>query len=144
MPEKILGSELPQEAFSLLKEEIYPRTTVVIATVDQDGNPRTAPFWIAAKDRKTLRVYMRPWQVTYQNIKRDGRVMVCVVEEGNTAIGIKGRAKFITDHVVEIKIEEVKSDAIPWMTIMHGVRFNLSEQGLKESREVSHRLKEAP
>ncbi len=143
MPEKILGRELPQTAFLLLRKEVYPRTTVVIATVDRDGNPRTAPFWIASKDRKTLKAYMRPQQVTYQNIKRDGRVMVCVVEEGNMAIGIKGRAKFITDHVAEIKIEEVKSDTLPWMTIMQGVRFNLSEQGLKESKEVSHRLKEA-
>ena len=39
-PQKILGSELPDDAFELLNEG----TTTVIATVDEDGHPRTVPL----------------------------------------------------------------------------------------------------
>jgi len=93
VPISILGNELPQEAFDLLNKEI---TTVVIATVDKDGFPHTAPFhWIVAKDKKTLRVGINPRHKTYENIKRDGKVMVCVIDEENIAIGIKGRAQVI-------------------------------------------------
>lgn len=148
---RILGSELSREAFNLLNSEI---TTVVIATVDEDGYPRTAPFhWIVAKDRKTLKVAVNPRHVTYENIKRDGRVMVCVLDRGNIAIGIKGRAKIIKEDMksvpwlitmVEIKIDEVKSDALAWVPIEHGVRFETTQQVKDLDRKAFGELKETP
>lgn len=151
LPIRILGSKLSQEAFNLLNREI---TTVVIATVDEDGCPRTAPFhWIVAKDMKTLRVAINPRHVTYENIKRDGRVMVCVMDQGNMAIGIKGRAQVIKEDMesvpwlitmVEIKIDEVKSDALAWIPIEHGVRFETTKQVKGLMRKAFDELKETP
>jgi len=148
---RILGSELSREAFNLLNSEI---TTVVIATVDEDGYPRTAPFhWIVAKDKRTLKVAVNPRHVTYENIKRDGRVMVCVLDQGNIAIGIKGRAQIIKEDMksvpwlitmVEIKIDEVKSDALAWVPIKQGVRFETTQQVKDLDRKAFGELKETP
>jgi uncharacterized pyridoxamine 5'-phosphate oxidase family protein len=149
VPTRILGSELSREAFNLLNKEI---TTVVIATVDEDGYPRTAPFhWIVAKDKKTLRVAVNPRHVTYENIKRDGRVMVCVMDEENLAIGVRGRAQVIKEDmesvpwlitIVEIKIDEVKSDALAWVPIKYGVRFETTRQVKGLMRKAFDELKE--
>jgi hypothetical protein len=58
---------------------------------------------------------------TYEKISRDGKVMVCLIDEGNVCLGVKGDAKVILDKlktgswevsVVEIDILEVKSDAM--------------------------------
>jgi hypothetical protein len=151
VPGKILGNELSQTAFSLLNSEI---TTVVIATVDEDGYPRTAPFhWIVARDTQTLRVAVNPRHVTYDNITRDGRVMVCVLDQGNIALGIKGRARVIKEEMesvpwritlVEIEIDEVKSDALPWLPIDHGVRFQTTEQAKELMRRAFDELQETP
>lgn len=151
VPIRILGSELSREAFNLLNREI---TTVVIATVDEDGSPRTAPFhWIVAKDKKTLRVAVNPRHVTYENIKRDGRVMVCVMDQENLAIGIKGRAQVIKEDMesvpwpiimVELKIGEVKSDALTWLPIKHGVRFETTKKVKSLMRKAFDELKESP
>jgi hypothetical protein len=144
----LLGNELPQEAFELLNRGI---TTAVISTVDEDGFPRTAPFhWIVAKDKKTLRVGVIPKHKTYENMLRDGKVMVCVIDEGNISLGIKGIAKVIKDRmestsrltsIAEIKIDEVKSDALPTVPILHGIRFQHTHESQETSRKVFEELK---
>ena len=130
MPNKILGNEIPEEAVSLLQKGI---TTAIIATVDKDGYPRTTPFgWITAKDKATLRVAVNPNHRTFENISRDGKVMVCVIDEGNISLGIKGNAKVIKERmespswhvsIVEINVLEVKSDALIAWPITHGIRW---------------------
>jgi len=134
MPVKVLGDELPQDAYELLRTQAVD---VVIATVDEDGFPRTAPYGlIRALDRKTLRVGIGPGKRTYANIVRNGKVMVCVLAEGNIALGIRGRARVIKErmeswniHVamIEITILEVKSDALTWVHIIQGIQVQLSD-----------------
>jgi len=64
-----------------------------VATVDEDGSPRAAPFgWVCAKDGKILRFSTSRGHDIYKNIVRDRKVMICLMEEGNTAISIKGNA----------------------------------------------------
>ena len=95
MPVQVLGDELPQDAYELLRTQAVD---VVIATVDEDGFPRTAPYGLVrALDRKTLRVGIGPSKRTYANIVRDGKVMVCVLAEGNIALGIRGHARVIKE-----------------------------------------------
>ena len=85
------SNELGQEVIDIINRQA---TIVVVATVDEDGSPRTAPFgWVYAKDGRTLRFSTSRGHDTYKNIVRDGRVMVCLMEEGNTAISIKGNAR---------------------------------------------------
>jgi len=70
MPVKFLGDELPENAYELLRTKPID---VVIATVDEDGFPRTSPYGlIRALDRKTLRVGFGPGKRMYANIVRDG------------------------------------------------------------------------
>ncbi|MHA2301096.1 MAG: pyridoxamine 5'-phosphate oxidase family protein [Candidatus Thorarchaeota archaeon] len=135
MPVEVLGDELPQNAYELLRTKPID---VVIATVDEDGFPRTAPYGlIRALDRKTLRVGIGPGKRTYANIVRNGKVMVCVLAEGNIALGIRGRARVIKErmeswniHVamIEIDILEVKSDALTWVPITQGIQVQLSDE----------------
>ena len=152
MPEKIFGSELPENAFELLNKG----TTVVVATVDEDGYPRTAPIGlIAAPNRKTLRLGIGPHKFSYKNIVSNGKVMVCVIDEGNIAIGVKGIAEVINEDVgghptirspiVEIKIEEVKSDALPWYPIIHGIRARMIREEVpdKLSPEILRKIRDA-
>jgi len=79
--------------------------------------------------------------------------MVCVLDQGNIAIGVKGRAQVIKEDIesfpwlitmVEIKIDEVKSDALAWVPIKHGVRFETTKQVKDLMRKAFDELKEAP
>jgi hypothetical protein len=135
VPVKVLGDELPQDVYELLRTKAVD---VVIATVDEDGFPRTAPYGlIRALDRKTLRVGMGPGKRTYANIVRDGKVMICVLAAGNIALGIRGRARVIKERmesirlhaaIIEIDILEVKSDALTWAPISQGIRLQLTDK----------------
>ena len=109
------SNELSQEVIDIINRQA---TIVVVATVDEDGSPRTAPFgWVYAKDGKTLRFSTSRGHDTYKNIVRDGRVMVCLMEEGNTAISIKGNARVckeqlsVREHcaMVEVDIKSIKA-----------------------------------
>ena len=151
MPQKILGNELPDDAFELLNKG----TTTVVATVDEDGYPRTAPIGlVGAPDKKTLRLGIASIWDTYKNIKRNGKVMVCVIDEGHIAIGVKGRAEVTNEllgtleipaelkefqhlpptipiPIIEVKIEQVKSDATPLTRVVSGIRTQGTEEGRK-------------
>jgi hypothetical protein len=130
MPVKIIGKKLPEDAYDLLRKGT---TTAIISTKDPDGYPRTAPFgWITAKDRKTIRVGMSSQHRTYENISRDGKVMVCLIDEDNVSLGVKGDARIILDNlntgswtvsVVEITVLEVKSDSMENVPVIQGVRW---------------------
>ena len=160
MPQKILGSELPDNALELLNKG----TTTIVATVDEDGYPRTAPIGlVGAPDRKTLRLGIASIWETYKNIKRNGKVMVCVIDEGHIAIGVKGRAEVTNDllgtleipveleefqhlpptvpiPIVEVKIEQVKSDATPFLRVVSGIRAEGTEVGHKVHSSIDWAL----
>jgi len=135
MSERVLRDELPQNAYELLQT---PSPNVVIATVDDNGYPRTAPFdLIYAPNTKTLYAGISPRHHTYQNIQRDGKVMVCVIDHGNIALGIRGHARTVKERmqsisipvaIVEITILAVKSDALRWAPIIQGIRFQVTEE----------------
>lgn len=127
---------MPSNVIKLLNRGI---TTAVVSTIDKDGYPHTAPFhWIVAIDAKTLRIGINTRHTTMENIRRNGRVMVCIIDEGNIAVGVKGMAKVIKERMekipwpvamVEVTIKEVKSDTTKLLTVIQGVRFKASEEG---------------
>lgn len=112
---RMLGAELPPQAVDFLRVG----RLVVVATVNDQGWPNTAPFsWAIARDRKTLRIAAHAEAATLRNIRDNGRVMVSVMG-GGMSLSIRGSARVIKERMeavpfatsmVEIVIEQVKDD----------------------------------
>jgi len=114
------ASELPPDVFAALHKPnraINPVT--IVATVDSDGRPRTAPFGsLRAITPRLLRLACANYHDTYVNLCRDGQVSVAVLAPPNIAVSIRGRARIVKGQMdiakqlvaVEIDIEEVKDD----------------------------------
>jgi uncharacterized pyridoxamine 5'-phosphate oxidase family protein len=136
------SNELGQEVIDIINRQA---TIVVVATVDEDGSPRTAPFgWVYAKDGRTLRFSTSRGHDTYKNIVRDGRVMVCLMEEGNTAISIKGNARVckeqlsVREHcaMVEVDIKSIKSDVTSVASVISGIKCEINERYVEITENV--------
>jgi len=140
------GEELSQKVIDIINRQA---TIVVVATVDEDGSPRTAPFgWVYAKDGKTIRFSTSRGHDTYKNIDRDGRVMICLLEEGNTAISIKGNARIskknlsVLDHcaMVEVGIEHIKSDVTGVANIFSGVKCEINDSHMEITKNIYNEI----
>ena len=111
------ASELPPDVFAALHKPnraINPVT--IVATVDSDRRPRTAPFdSLRAITPQLLRLACANHHDTYVNLCRDGQVSVAVLAPPNVAVSIRGRARIVRGQMdiakhlvaVEIDIEEV-------------------------------------
>jgi hypothetical protein len=125
--------ELPPDVFAVLRKAnraINPIT--IVATVDPDGRPRTAPFGsLRAVSPRLLRLACNQHHDTYANMCRDGQVSVAVLAPPNIAASIRGRARVvkqemkIAEHlaIVEIDVEEVKNDMMRRGIIESAVGF---------------------
>jgi hypothetical protein len=114
--------ELPPEVFEVLRKpnrEINPVT--IVATVNADGTPHTAPFGsVRAVTPRLLRMISLHYHDTYANLCRDGRVMVALVAPPNIAVSIRGWARVVRERmnaseqsaVLEIDVGEVKNDMV--------------------------------
>lgn len=111
--------------------------SAVVATVDVNGNPHTAPFGsLKATSPGVLRFGCDRRHDTYFNILRNSRVMICLVAPPDIAVSISGRAKVAkermelvdTDAVIEVEIEDVKSDLIPGTKIETGITYSVDER----------------
>lgn len=114
--------ELPPEVFEVLRKPnrgINPVT--IVATVDPDGVPHTAPFGsMRAVTPRLLRMISLHYHDTYANLCRDGRVMVALVTPPDIAVSIRGRARVVRERmnidersaILEIDVEEVKNDMV--------------------------------
>lgn len=127
------ASELPADVFAALHKPnraINPVT--IVATVDSDGRPRTAPFGsLRAITPQLLRLACGNYHDTYVNLRRDGQVSVAVLAPPDIAVSIRGRARIIKGQMdiakhlvaVEIDIEEVKNDMMRRGIIESAVGF---------------------
>lgn len=114
------ASELPADVFAALhKPNRVINPVTIVATVDSDGRPRTAPFGsLRAITPQLLRLACGNYHDTYVNLRRDGQVSVAVLAPPDIAVSIRGRARIIKGQMdiakhlvaVEIDIEEVKND----------------------------------
>ena len=72
---------------------------------------------------------------TYENIRRNGQVVVSLVAPPDIAVSIKGHAKVAkermelvnTDAVIEVGVEEVKDDLIPGSFIVSGILYSVEK-----------------
>jgi hypothetical protein len=125
--------ELPSDVFDALQKPnraINPVT--VVATVDPDGAPRTAPFGsLRAVTPRLLRLACNRHHNTYANLRRDGRVSVVLLAPPNIAVSIRGWARTVREQmeigehlaILEIDVEEVKNDMMRRGVIDSAVGF---------------------
>jgi hypothetical protein len=126
--------ELPPDVFQALHKPgraINP--IAIVASVDPDGAPHTAPFGsLRAVTPRLLRLACNRSHETYANLCRDGRLMVALLAPPDIAVSIQGRARVVKEHmdisphlaVVEIDVEEVKNDMMRRGTIESAAGFD--------------------
>lgn len=125
---KIKGNELSKEVVELFNKEL---TTVILSTVTDEGFPHAMPVHLmAAPDNKTIKMALMKMHKTTENIKKNTRAFISVIEGPDIAISIKGSAKVIKEpmegnsamSMVEFIVEEVKSDTTPTVIVTEGIR----------------------
>lgn len=140
--------DLPQEVRDVLRRP--PGSVVaIVATVDGDGAPRTAAFGaMRAPSATQLRFGCRRTHDTFANIERDGRVMVSLYAAPNVAVGIRGRARVVRDHLdampdnalIEIEVESVKNDTVPGLPLSSGITYAMPEKHVSILHAVNAEL----
>lgn len=112
--------ELPPEVFAAWRKPNRGFNPIsIVATVDPDGTPHTAPFGsLRAVTPRLLRLCSWHGHDTYKNLCRDGRVTVAMLAPPDLAVSVRGRARVVREQmnhdehygVVDIDVEEVKND----------------------------------
>ena len=130
--------ELPPYVFDALhKPDRAINPIVVVATVDADGAPRTAPFGsLRAVTPRLLRLACNRHHDTYTNMCRDGQVSVSLLAPPNIAVSIRGRTRVVRERmetgdylaVLEIDVERVKNDMMQRGAIESGTGFSPPEE----------------
>lgn len=104
----------------------------IVATIDEDGAPRTAPFGsMRAINHGLLRFLVHRRHDTLANLKRDPRVMIALVCPPNHAVSVRGVARVVEEPfsadegyaLVEIDISEVKNDIPARIDIESGINI---------------------
>jgi len=115
-------------------------SAAVVATVDAHGGPHTAPFGsICFVSPRIMGFGCDRKHQTYENIRRNGQVVVSLVAPPDIAISIKGHARVAkermelvnTDAVIEVGVEDVKDDLIPGSFIVSGILYS-AEKHVKD------------
>ncbi len=113
------------------------RVISIIGTVNEDGSPNTAPISLFyATDDKTVIAGMVKTSQTVANIKRDGRLILEVLYEGDIVFGILGRGQIIKEPLdysdatlaVRIDVSGVKKDTSPAQIITSGPKTALRSE----------------
>ena len=130
--------ELPATVFNAWKKPQRALNPVaVIATVDPDRTPHTAPFGsLRAVTPRLLRFITWHGHDTYTNICRDGRVMVFLLSPPDSAVRVGGKATVVKEHmdadnsyaVVEVSIDSVKNDMVPRIVLETALTISVPDQ----------------
>ncbi len=134
------ATELPAAVFAVLRKAdkaINPIT--IVATIDPDGTPHTAPFGsLRAITSRSLRLICSRLHDSYANLYRDARVSVAVLAPPDVAVSIRGRAKVIKEQmdsaqdyaIVAIDIEKVKNNMARSGVIKSSITFSPADDAL--------------
>lgn len=125
--------ELPEEVFAVChKPDRAINPVTIVATVDADGTPRTAPFGsVRAITPRLLRMISARYHDTYANLCRDGRVAVALIAPPDIAVTIRGRARVVKERMdadrnhalLEVDVQEVKNDMVRSGSIGSAITF---------------------
>lgn len=126
---KILESTMTKEIRDLLNSK---NVTVVLATISEDNYPNTTPIHlITAPSEKKIRIALGKMHQSYLNIKANGKIMISMLESNDMALSIKGNARIVKDPMdgnknmamVEIDVQEIKSDTTPTVIVVEGIKI---------------------
>jgi len=112
--------ELPADVFAVWRKPDQALSPVaVVATIEPDGAPHTAPFGsLRAITPRLMRFISLRYHATFTNLLQDDRVMVAMLAPPNIAVSAYGRARVVKEHMehdenyalIEIDIQGVKND----------------------------------
>jgi hypothetical protein len=129
--------ELPQNVFMVWKKPNGALSPVaIVATIDIDGAPRTAPFGsLRAITPKVLRLCSLHDHATCENLRRDGRVMLAMISPG-MAVSVRGSARLVREcmevdenfAIFDIDVEEVKNDMAYRIVVESGISIHAREK----------------
>lgn len=138
-----LGTELTSTLKDLFDKRI---STVIVATLDRDLRPHTAPFhYIVVCNPGRLRLAISKELLTYRHIIDNSYVALAVLEEGDVAVCIKGSARVVLPEmdcdcnmaVVEVEIDEIRRDNSQTHYVTQGIRIrHRGEADLLEARKI--------
>jgi hypothetical protein len=125
---------LPPSVISWLQQP-PGEVVAVVATVDEDGSPRTALFGaLGAPSPRELRLSCRRSHATFANIRRNGRVSLQLVAAPDMAVSVRGAARVVADAqalpgnvIISIAIEQVEDDRVPYAQIVGGIRYTMPD-----------------
>jgi hypothetical protein len=130
--------ELPTEVFEAWQKTSGAISPVaIVASVDPDGAPRTAPFGsLCAITPRLLWLCSLHDYDTYANLCRDGQAMVALVSPPNISVSVRGQTRVVKERmehdehfaVLEIDIEEVKNDMVYRIVIESGITISAREK----------------
>jgi len=121
------ANALPDEVFSLMRKANRAISPIaVVATVNADGTPHTAPFAsLRAVTPTLLRMICFRYHHTFSNLNRNENLMVSFLAPPTTAVSIRGRAEMIKENmdadenyaIFNIHVDEVKNDMVKTVVI---------------------------
>ncbi|MGQ0678946.1 MAG: pyridoxamine 5'-phosphate oxidase family protein [Actinomycetota bacterium] len=138
MAERKTAEQLSGEALAALRTA--RRIVAIVATIDEDGWPRTAAFGsVRAVSGSEIRFACNRTSTTYANLVRDGRLMIALQIPPNISLGIKGRAAVLkqtmeslpTNALIQVMVELVKNDSISLVVGVSGTSYQLTPEAAK-------------
>lgn len=151
---KHVGVKLPEDLINILKKG---KTVAVLATFSEKQVPHTTPIqWVYPKGQESLLISIHKDHTGYHNMVWQKKVMLCFLDENNTAYSVLGRAGVVKApssvhplmNVVRIDIIDIKSDRSILVRVDEGVKWSytsseaqeLCEGLLSELKELSVKL----
>lgn len=151
---KHVGVKLPEDLIQILKKG---KTVAVLATFSEKGVPHTTPIqWVYPKGQESLLISIHKDHTGYHNMVWQKKVMLCFMDEQNTAYSVLGRAGVVKApssvhplmNVVRIDIIDIKSDRSILVRVDEGIKWSytspeaqeLCEGLLQELKELSVKL----
>lgn len=145
---KHVGVKLPDDLFSALQSG----TAIVLATFSEKGIPHTTPInTLYPKGRESVLISIHKDHTGYHNLVWQKKVMLCVMDGGNVAYSILGRAGVVRApslvhplmNIVRIDIIDIKCDRSVLCRVDSGVRWSYTSAEAEElSGALMNELKE--
>jgi len=135
---KHVGVKLPDDLLPLLKAE---KTVAVLATFSEKGLPHTTPIqWVYPKGVESILMTIHKDHEGYHNMVWQKKVMLCFLDENDSAYSVLGRAGVVRApsvvhplmNVVRLDIIDVKCDRSPITRVNQGVRWNYTSLEAEE------------